>query len=337
MWLWFLTLSLFVLVPGAVMAEGQAGPAEAPLSQLLSGQRALRKGDRGPAVASLQRLLQEQGFDPVLIDGIYGPLTERAVREAQGALGLARDGLAGVQTTAALEARIRQEPTVVPAEQVTQDDGPRKPTATLILHTAAAQEAAPPVRPVAQELFALTFNGAPDRNLLPGILERLRAHNMKATFFVTAAAANEAPDLIAQIAAEGHEIGLGGISQAPMAGLSEREMRRQLAQGSRALAAAAGRAPAWFRPPQGLVSDRLMDVTRELGLQTTLWTNVAVTDHPDRTPAELAEGLAAAAYPGSVLMIHQDRPHTVEALGPLLDQLTAKGLISETLSNFDLP
>jgi peptidoglycan/xylan/chitin deacetylase (PgdA/CDA1 family) len=336
-WLWFLTLTLFILVPGAVMAEGQAGPAEAPLSQLLSGQRALRKGDRGPAVASLQRLLQEQGFDPVLIDGIFGPLTERAVREAQGALGLARDGLAGVQTTAALEARIRQEPTVVPAEQVTQDDGPRKPTATLILHTAAAQEATPPVRPAAQEQFALTFNGAPDRNLLPGILERLRAHNMKATFFVTAAAANEAPDLIAQIAAEGHEIGLGGLSQAPMAGLSEREMRRQLAQGSRALAAAAGRAPAWFRPPQGLVSDRLMDVTRELGLQTTLWTNVAVTDHPDRTPAELAEGLAAAAYPGSVLMIHQDRPHTVEALGPLLDQIAAKGLTSATLSNFDLP
>ena len=337
MWLWFLTLTLFILVPGAVMAEGQAGPAEAPLSQMLAGQRALRKGDRGPAVAALQRLLQEQGFDPVLVDGIFGPLTERAVREAQGALGLARDGLAGVQTTSALEARKGREPNVVPAEQITHDDGPRQPTATLILHTAEAAEPAPASPPVAQEQFALTFNGALDRDLLPGILGRLREHNMKATFFVTAAAANESPDLIAQIAAEGHEIGLGGLSQAPMVGLSEREMRRQLTQGSRALAAAAGRAPAWFRPPQGLVNDRLLGVTKELGLQTTLWTNVAVTDHPDRTPAELAEGLAAAAYPGSVLMIHQDRPRTVETLGPLLDQLTAKGLTSVTLSNFDLP
>lgn len=334
-WIWLLTLTLFILVPGAVMAEGQTPPAEAQLSRQLAGQRALRKGDRGPAVTKLQRLLQEQGFDPVLIDGIFGPLTERAVREAQSALGLALDGLAGVKTTEALEGRVRNEPTVVPAEEITGDDGPRKPTATLILHTAAGEEhAAASASPAEQ--FALTFNGTPDPALLPVILETLRAHQMKATFFVTAAAAEATPELIAQIVAEGHEIGLGGLNQAPMARLSEQEMRRQLSDAIRAVAAAAGRQPAWFRPPQGIGSDRLVQVAGDLGLKTTLWTNVGVTDHPGRTTAELAEGLAAAAYPGSVLMIHQDRPGTVSALGPMLDQIASQGLASTTLSNFDV-
>jgi len=101
--------------------------------------------------------------------------------------------------------------------------------------------------------------------------------------------------------------------------------------------AAAGQAPIWFRPPQGVGSDRLLQTASDLGLQTTLWTNVGVSDHPDRTPAELAEGLAAAAYPGSVLMIHQDRAGTVSALGPMLDQIAGRGLVSVTLSNFDRP
>lgn len=339
-WLWLLTLSLFILIPGSVMAEGEP-PAGAPLSQQLAGQRALRRGDRGPAVAALQRLLQEQGFDPVLIDGIFGPLTDRAVREAQSALGLARDGLAGVQTTAALESRVGREPTVLPAEILTGGDEPRQPTATLILHAAEAEPAAappaPPAAPAAAGRFALTFNGTPDPALLPTILESLRTHDMKATFFVTGQAAAAAPDLVAQIVAAGHEIGLGGLSQQPMAGLNARQMRQQLTQAARAVAVAAGQEPVWFRPPQGLGSDRLLQAAAGLGLQTTLWTNVAVSDHPDRTPAELAEGLAAAAYPGSVLMIHQDRPGTVSALGPMLRQIAGQGLVSVTLSNFDRP
>ncbi|MDF2629171.1 MAG: polysaccharide deacetylase [Symbiobacteriaceae bacterium] len=324
---WFLTLALLILVPGSVMAQGES-PADTTLSRQLAGQRALRTGDRGPAVAALQQMLQERGFDPVLVDGIFGPLTERAVRQAQGALGLTQDGLAGVQTTAALEARVAAAPMAVTADLFTTADEPRIPTATLVLHAADGTEQGSEGEP-----FALTFNGAPDPALLPTILDTLRAHEMKATFFVTAAAAESAPELVAQIAAAGHEVGLGGLSPAPMAGLSEQEMREQLARAAKAVSGAAEKAVTQFRPPQGAGSDTLVKVAGELGLQTTLWTNVGVTDHPGRTPTDLAEGLAAAAYPGSVLMIHQDRPGTVDALEPLLELIAARGLLSVSLSD----
>jgi len=59
----------------------------------------LKRGSRGDAVRHLQRDL---GFAADDVDGIYGPMTERAVREFQLRHGLAVDGVAGPDTFDAL-------------------------------------------------------------------------------------------------------------------------------------------------------------------------------------------------------------------------------------------
>ena len=58
--------------------------------------RVLRRGDRGPAVAELQSLIFLKD------DGIFGPKTERAVRDFQEDKGLTKDGVVGPQTWKAL-------------------------------------------------------------------------------------------------------------------------------------------------------------------------------------------------------------------------------------------
>lgn len=57
---------------------------------------------RGADVLSLQQELVKRGYHPGLLDGIYGPITTKAVRAAQAALGLTVDGAAGPLTFAAL-------------------------------------------------------------------------------------------------------------------------------------------------------------------------------------------------------------------------------------------
>lgn len=61
----------------------------------------LRLGDRGPKVSDLQRLLNRRGF-ALVIDGDFGPKTERAVRDFQRQAGLVVDGIAGPKTLAML-------------------------------------------------------------------------------------------------------------------------------------------------------------------------------------------------------------------------------------------
>ena len=62
----------------------------------------LRMGSRGPSVELLQLALVRAGFGPLDTDGLFGPLTEAALRRFQSAEGLTADGIAGRETHRAL-------------------------------------------------------------------------------------------------------------------------------------------------------------------------------------------------------------------------------------------
>jgi putative chitinase len=64
----------------------------------------LKKGSSGPDVLSLQSLLNQLGFDPNGIDGVFGSGTEAAVIAFQNSKGLVADGIVGPGTMAALQA-----------------------------------------------------------------------------------------------------------------------------------------------------------------------------------------------------------------------------------------
>ncbi|ANQ87132.1 hypothetical protein dqs_4116 [Azoarcus olearius] len=62
----------------------------------------LKRGASGAAVERLQRRLLECGFDPGLIDGLFGGGTEAAVLAYQWSEGLLPDGIAGPRTLKSL-------------------------------------------------------------------------------------------------------------------------------------------------------------------------------------------------------------------------------------------
>jgi hypothetical protein len=66
--------------------------------------RTLVRGSRGEDVRLLQQLLQQAGFDPGPIDGIFGARTENAVKGFQRERGLTQDGAVGPITWGALTA-----------------------------------------------------------------------------------------------------------------------------------------------------------------------------------------------------------------------------------------
>lgn len=66
------------------------------------GSRPMRSGSKGWDVAALQYLLQRAGSGAGRADGLFGPLTEAAVKRAQAAAGIGVDGVAGPETLRAL-------------------------------------------------------------------------------------------------------------------------------------------------------------------------------------------------------------------------------------------
>jgi peptidoglycan hydrolase-like protein with peptidoglycan-binding domain len=73
------------------------------LSRQQFGSRILYQGLQGEDVKELQSKLESLGYDVGPIDGIFGPLTERAVRKFQKDNKLAVDGIVGQETFATLE------------------------------------------------------------------------------------------------------------------------------------------------------------------------------------------------------------------------------------------
>jgi hypothetical protein len=81
-------------VADLALADGGLGAGGAMIAS--GGEVILKRGDRGPAVAILQRRLR------ISADGVYGPITERAVKRFQRRRGLVPDGVVGPITRGAL-------------------------------------------------------------------------------------------------------------------------------------------------------------------------------------------------------------------------------------------
>ncbi|UOE42682.1 peptidoglycan-binding domain-containing protein [Agromyces larvae] len=86
---------------GGAGAEGPAAP-QRPM---------LRRGSVGPSVGELQTKLNERGAEPPLaVDGIFGPLTDAAVRAFQTQQAIGVDGIVGPITWGRLDAGPGPEP-----------------------------------------------------------------------------------------------------------------------------------------------------------------------------------------------------------------------------------
>ena len=92
-----------LLLTGLVVAGmAAAGGLAAFVALTRPAEPILREGSRGQDVITLQRDLIELGYDPVYVDGQFGPLTAGAVRAFQRDHGLVVDGEVGPETRGAL-------------------------------------------------------------------------------------------------------------------------------------------------------------------------------------------------------------------------------------------
>ncbi|MBT2510309.1 glycosyltransferase [Streptomyces sp. ISL-98] len=106
---------------------------------------------------------------------------------------------------------------------------------------------------------ALTYDGGPDPAWTPRLLDVLRKHGAKATFFLTGSQAAAHPALVRRIADEGHEIGSHTYTDANLAGLSTPRTRLELALTQNSLAGTAGIGTHLLRLPHTTTTAALCD------------------------------------------------------------------------------
>lgn len=152
----------------------------------------------------------------------------------------------------------------------------------------------------AEKAMALTFDDGPDPETTPQALDVLARLGMKATFFVIGARAARHPELIARIAAEGHEIGNHSWDHPSLPEIPADGVAEQIA-GTRARLAPHG--GALLRPPYGHQTFATHRAARKAGYRVVMW-SCAAADWSGADAATLAGRVLAGSGPGSIVLLH---------------------------------
>lgn len=184
---------------------------------------------------------------------------------------------------------------------------------------------------------ALTFDDgpSPDTEL---ILNVLREHNLRATFFMIGRQVELHPQVARRVAAEGHEIGNHSYSHPIYLYSSSRETHRQLQRAQEMIGETTGIEARFSRPPCGVRSPAYFSAARRMNLRTVQW-SVAGFDWKKIGAAEIAHNVLKDVRGGSIILLHdgdsqlkRDRIQTVRALPLIIKGLSKRGLKIVSLS-----
>jgi cellulose synthase/poly-beta-1,6-N-acetylglucosamine synthase-like glycosyltransferase/peptidoglycan/xylan/chitin deacetylase (PgdA/CDA1 family) len=201
-------------------------------------------------------------------------------------------------------------------------------------------DAQPRTAEVKRGTIALTFDDGPDPIWTPKILEVLRRNHVHATFFVVGTQVAAHPELLRQILADGHEVGVHTFTHADLGRVPAWRQSLELNETQLVVAGATGQTTSLLRPPYSS-SNAALDNAEWAALHNAAGdgylTVLTTLDSEDwRRPG--VDHVIANSTPrgsgGQVLLMHDaggDRAQTVAALGRLLPQLTERGFTFATI------
>jgi probable sporulation protein (polysaccharide deacetylase family) len=173
--------------------------------------------------------------------------------------------------------------------------------------------------------IALTFNVAWGEEEVPKILKILKEEKVKATFFFVGTWVEKFPELVRDIANDGHEIANHGFYHGHPAQMGRGDLERLILDNQRLLAKTIQREPVkLFAPPYGEFDQDVLNVVGDLGYRTILWT-VDTVDWKRPAPEVIQERVDKKIRPGSIVLMHPTVPTTV-ALRQVISNIKQKGL-----------
>jgi peptidoglycan/xylan/chitin deacetylase (PgdA/CDA1 family) len=211
--------------------------------------------------------------------------------------------------------------------------------AGVLLTPAPAATAADQITRVApgQREVALLFNADSIVGRIPSILETLRAHRTRLTFFLTGNYLEKYPAQVRAIHAAGQEIASHGYDHSDYRNLSDAQIVRRLDRWQETFKRLTGQAgPRYWQPPYGYSNNRVRQAALDHGYSTIYWTldSLDAVGRPKSRAFILNRVLQTSwvNLDGAIILMHVNGAGTVAALPEILDTLERRGLRAVTIS-----
>lgn len=172
--------------------------------------------------------------------------------------------------------------------------------------------------------IALTFDDGPHPDYTPRLVEILKRHRVKATFFVVGKMAEQYPDLVRLLHQEGHAIGNHTYHHVNLTRLEAEQIAVEIKACGEVIRSLTGHAPHLFRPPGGDYNQTVAEIANALGYWLILWTDDP-GDYARPNEATLKQRLLDQLSNGGIILLHDGVPETIDLLPQLLDYLKREG------------
>ena len=186
---------------------------------------------------------------------------------------------------------------------------------------------------LAQNKIALTFDDGPQAAYTPQILDILKTHNVKATFFLIGKNVEASPELAKRILEEGHLIGNHTYTHPDLRLQNKEQIRQQMLKTEKAIHNATGYNPHLFRPPYGMDNSQVFLEVGSSGYVIVKWSVSGLNGRQDAPFNKIVKRVVDNTENGSIILLHDgnrlsnktDRSQIVKALPIIIETLKEKG------------
>ena len=178
-----------------------------------------------------------------------------------------------------------------------------------------------------RRVVALTYDDGPNPPHTVDLLEVLRRHDVRATFFMNGRNVERHRAAAEAVLASGHEIGNHSYSHPLMIFRTPRSVSREIAATDAILRDLGVTGDIHFRSPYGAHLLAVPYVLARTDRINVLF-DVVPEDWKEQDPAVIAERVLSECVPGSIVLLHDGgggRGGTVAATGRIIEGLRARG------------
>lgn len=180
-----------------------------------------------------------------------------------------------------------------------------------------------------KKVIYLTLDEGYEYGCSSRILDTLKEKNVHAVFFVTKSYAEQNPDLVKRMIAEGHEVGNHSVTH-PAKGLPSQDIETQTSEvigNHNYMKEQFGYDMHLFRYPAGKFSEQSVALLNNLNYKSLFWSfaylDYDVENQPD--PAESLQKIISKLHPGAIYLLHAESETNTQILGDFIDQARAQG------------
>ena len=174
--------------------------------------------------------------------------------------------------------------------------------------------------------ISLTFDAAWGNEDTKQIMEILRKHNVKVTFFMTGGWGDSYPEDVKMILAEGHDLGNHSENHKNMSQISDSEIKEEVMKVHEKVKELTGYDMFLFRPPYGDYDNHVIKGVRACGYYPIQW-DVDSLDWKDYGVDSIVNTVCSHKHlgNGSIILCHNGAKYTAQALDTLITTLKDKG------------